>query len=206
MKTKSSLRVTVLVALLASFGYKKAQAQGYQIGEVIADFRLKTTKGELKTLADLRGSQGVIVVFTANHCPFAKLYEDRLISLHNRYQARGFTVVAINANDPAQQPEDDFAKMQERAGHKLYPFAYLHDETQQVAAAFGATRTPEAFLLVREGDKLRLVYAGAIDNSPNEAAQATEKYLEHALDEVMAHRKVSRDNTKAVGCTIKWKE
>jgi glutathione peroxidase-family protein len=205
MKTKSLLSV---LTLLLALGPQVALAQesGYKVGDYANDFRLRNVNDEFVSLADHKAAKGFVVVFTCNHCPFAKLYDDRLVALHHKYASKGYLVLAINPNDTAQQAEDSFDKMQARASEKHYPFAYLRDETQQVAMSFGATRTPQVFLLAKEGDRLRVAYIGALDNSPEDAAKVTERYVEKALDELLAGRKVSRDNTKAVGCTIKWKE
>jgi glutathione peroxidase-family protein len=205
MKTKSLLSV---LTLLLALGPCVAQAQesGYKVGDYANDFRLRNVNNELVSLADYKAAKGFVVVFTCNHCPFAKLYDDRLVALYHKYASKGYLVLAINPNDTAQQAEDSFDKMQAKASEKHYPFAYLRDETQQVAVSFGATRTPQVFLLAKEGDRLRVAYIGAVDNSPEDATKVTERYVEKALDELLAGRKVSRDYTKAVGCTIKWKE
>jgi glutathione peroxidase-family protein len=205
MKTKSLLSVLTLLLALGP-GVAQAQESGYKVGDYANDFRLRNVNNELVSLADYKAAKGFVVVFTCNHCPFAKLYDDRLVALHHKYASKGYLVLAINPNDTAQQAQDSFDKMQAKASEKHYPFAYLRDETQQVAGSFGATRTPQVFLLAKEGDRLRVAYIGAVDNSPEDATKVTERYVEKALDELLSGRKVSRDNTKAVGCTIKWKE
>ncbi len=183
-----------------------AQENGYKVGDIAADFRLKNVNNEMYSLADAKNAKGFIILFTCNHCPFTKLYEDRVMALHQKYASKGYPIVAINPNDTAQQSDDSFDKMQARAAQKHYPFVYLHDETQQVATAYGASRTPQVWLLVKVGERLKVAYIGGIDNCPEDINKVTEKYVEKALDELLAGRKVSRDYTKAVGCTIKWKE
>jgi hypothetical protein len=118
---------------------------------------------------------------------------------------KGYPVVAINPNDAAQQAEDSFDNMVKRAKEKKYPFAYLHDETQAVAKAYGAARTPHIWVLKKESGKLKVAYVGAIDNNAQDAAKADKKYVEEAVAELIAGKTVTTGQTKAVGCTIKWK-
>ena len=154
------------------------------------------------SLNDYSSEKGVIVVFTCNHCPYAVLYEDRLIDLHNKFSKKGYPVVAINPNDPEVQPEDSYENMIVRANEKKFPFAYLLDEKQTVYPAYGATKTPHIFLL----DKNRNVrYIGALDDNPKDAAGVEEKFLENAIASLEKNTEPSPTITKAIGCTIKTK-
>ncbi|WP_448518114.1 thioredoxin family protein [Rhodoflexus sp.] len=204
MKAKFLLLSVLLSGLLSV-----AEAQniaGLQPGDNASDFRLRNIDNEIVTLADFKQAKGFIIAFTCNHCPFAKLYEDRLIALHNKYAPKGFPVIAINPNDATKQPEDSFEMMIQRAQEKSFPFVYLQDETQEVARTYGAARTPHIWILQKIDNNLKVVYVGGIDNSPEDAAKATEKYVERTLDEILAGRVVSKNTTKAIGCTIKWRE
>jgi peroxiredoxin len=187
-----------------------AQAQrtsGLQPGDDAPDFQLRNIDGQMVSLADYKQAKGFIIVFTCNHCPFAKLYEDRIIALHNKYASKGYPVVAINPNDATKQPEDSFEMMIQRAKEKSFPYVYLQDETQEVARTYGAARTPHVWVLQKQdNNKLKVMYVGGIDNSPEDAANATEKYVERAIDELQAGRIVSKTMTKAIGCTIKWRD
>src|SRR5690606_4664699 len=109
--------------------------------------------------------KGYILIFTCNHCPFAKMYEDRIIDLHNKYAPKGFPVIAINPNDPTIVPDDSFENMQKRAEKKDYPFPYLFDETQSTAKAYGAEKTPHVYVLEKKGNDFYVQYVGAIDNN-----------------------------------------
>ena len=180
--------------------------KGYAIGDVVEDFKLKNIDGSMVALADYSDAKGFIVTFTCNHCPFSKLYEDRIIALDKKYAPKGYPVVAINPNDVTKQPDDSFEKMQERAKEKGFTFKYLIDETQDIAKAFGATRTPHVFLLTKENQGLVLKYIGAIDNSPKSAEGATEKYVENAVDALLTGQPVKKTQANAIGCTIKWKD
>jgi len=187
-----------------------AQAQrtsGLQPGDDAPDFQLRNIDGQMVSLADYKQAKGFIIVFTCNHCPFAKLYEDRIIALHNKYASKGYPVVAINPNDATKQPEDSFEMMIQRAKEKSFPYVYLQDETQEVARTYGAARTPHVWVLQKQdNNKLKVMYVGGIDNNPEDAANATEKYVERAIDELQAGRIVSKTMTKAIGCTIKWRD
>jgi peroxiredoxin len=176
---------------------------GVKVGDKAPDFNLKNIDGKMLGLKDLKKEKGVIVLFTCNHCPYAVMYEDRIIALHKKYAPLGYPVVAINPNDPELQPADSFEKMIERAKEKKFSFAYLFDEGQKVYPAYGATRTPHVFLL----DKNRVVrYIGAIDDNAQDATAVKTKYLEDAIAALEAGKKPNPNFTKAVGCSIKAKK
>jgi len=175
---------------------------GYEVGDTATDFELKNIDGEMVSLSDFEDAKGFIVTFTCNHCPYAVMYEDRLIELHNTYAPKGYQVIAINPNDPAVQPEDSYDKMKVRASEKEFPFVYLFDEGQKIYPQYGATRTPHVFLL----DAERTVkYIGAIDDSPRDASAVSEKYLENAIMAMESGKSPEPSFTKAVGCSIKTK-
>ena len=174
--------------------------RGYVIGDIAEDFSLKNTDGRMVSLSDYHDVHGFIVVFTCNHCPYARIYEDRVIELHQKYADKGYPVVAINPNSPIVVPEDSFPEMQKRAAEKHYPFAYLFDEMQTVYPKFGATRTPHVFLL----DSTRMVrYVGAIDDNPETPEAAKNHWVERAIDSLMSGQSPNPDFTRAVGCTVK---
>jgi len=180
---------------------------GLGIGDQAPDFKLKNVDGKLYSLAGIVGAdgkapKGYIVTFTCNTCPFAKMYEDRLIDLHNEMAPRGWPVVAIQPNDPAIQPGDSFGQMQQRAKEKGFPFLYLLDEGQTVYPAYGAERTPHVFLL--DADR-KVRYIGAIDDNPQNADAVKRKYVEEAIAAVEAGEEVDVKTTKAIGCSIKAK-
>lgn len=176
--------------------------EGYKVGEQASDFSLKNVDGTMVSLKDYKGVNGYIVVFTCNTCPYAVMYEDHIIDLHNKYAAQGYPVVAINPNDPSVKPGDDFAGMQSRAKEKNFPFKYLFDEGQKVYPTFGATRTPHVYLL----DANRYVrYIGAIDDNAQNPSEVGAKYLENAIDALKTGNNPDPSETKAIGCTIKVK-
>lgn len=178
---------------------------GYDIGDTVADFKLKNVTGKMISLSDYTTSKGVIVIFDCNTCPYSKAYNDRIKGLHTKYASQGFPVVAIQPNDPTISQGDSFEEMIKYAEKKKYDFPYLFDETQKVAKAFGATNTPHVYLLKNEGGKFSVAYIGAIDDNSRDASAVTKKYVEEAIESLMASKEVPTTKTKAVGCTIKWK-
>ncbi len=179
------------------------KTNGYQIGDVAKDFSLKGIDDQDHSLGELSEVKGYVVTFTCNHCPYAVMYEDRLIDFHNRFAPKGYPVIAINPNDPAVEPEDSFEGMKTRAQEKEFPFLYLFDEQQEIYPQFGATKTPHIFLLDKD---LVVRYIGAIDNNARDASAVTEKYLENAIEAIENGKNPEPSMTKAVGCSIKAKK
>ena len=173
---------------------------GYKIGDVADDFNLKNVDGTMFSLANIKDAKGVIVVFTCNECPFAKMYEDRLIALHNTYAPQGYPVVAINPNVSENNERESFEAMQKRAKEKAFPYVYLADEEHAVFPKFGAVRTPHVFLL----DKDRKVqYIGTIDDNARSAEAVKVKYVEAAIQALENGKLPDPNFTKAIGCPVK---
>ncbi len=203
---KTLFTTTLIAFFIISTAFVDDVKTGYAVGDAAIDFKLKNIDEKFVSLADYKDAKGYIVVFTCNHCPFAQAYEQRIINLHKKYASRGFPVVAINPNDKDRSPEDSYAKMQERAKDKKYPFAYLYDETQEIAKAYGATRTPHIYLLQRKNNVNTVVYIGAIDDNSEDAKAVTKTYLADAIDALLVDKPIELASTKAIGCTIKWKK
>jgi peroxiredoxin len=197
--------VSLCIAFIGLLFIAAAPNAGYNVGDKARDFKLKNVDGKMMSLADYKDAKGFIVTFTCNHCPFAKAYEDRTIALHNKYAAKGYPVVAINPNDKDRAPDDSFDAMVVRAKEKSFPFAYLYDESQEIAKAYGATRTPHVYILSKKGNDLTVEYIGAIDDNSDDESAVTTKYVEKAVENLLAGKKAEPSFTKAVGCTIKWK-
>jgi peroxiredoxin len=199
------IRNILVVALCMVTFVAASPVEGYQVGSKVADFKLKNTDGKMVALSDYKDAKGVIVIFDCNTCPYSKAYNERIIALNEKYASQGFPVVAIQPNDPQVSPGDSYEEMVKLAKSKSYKFPYLFDETQGVATAFGATNTPHVFILKRDGKDFTVKYIGAIDDSARDASAVTKKYVEDAVDALLSGKDVVSAKTKAVGCTIKWK-
>lgn len=176
---------------------------GYTIGDEATDFSLIGTDDKTYSLAQYTDAKGFIVIFTCNHCPYAKAYEDRIVALDKKYKDLGYPVIAINPNDASVQPEDSFDLMKVRAQEKGFTFPYLVDEGQKIYPQYGATKTPHVFILQKENGKNIVKYIGAIDNNHENANDVSEKYVEAAVDALLAGNEIAVKETVAIGCTIK---
>ena len=203
---KSTNLFVIAMLMMAVLTGATFEDNGYGIGDYARDFKLKNVDGKMVSMADYKNAKGIIVIFTCNTCPFSKIYEDRIIALNNEYASQGYPVIAINPNDPERQPGDSYKLMQARAKEKGFTFPYLVDESQEITRTYGATRTPHVFLLNKEQGKYRVAYIGAIDNNHKNPDDVSEKYLENAIEALKAGKRVSKDQTKAIGCTIKWRQ
>ena len=178
---------------------------GYSVGDKARDFKLKNVDGKMVSLSNYKSAKGFIVVFTCNHCPFAKAYEQRILSLDKKYASLGYPVIAINPNDKDVVPDDSPENMAARAKEKNYTFPYLYDATQEIAKAYGAMKTPHVYILTKKASDLKVEYIGAIDDNSDDPAMVKTKYVENALTEIIAGKPVTTTTTKAIGCSIKWK-
>lgn len=178
---------------------------GYQVGDQVKNFSLKNTDGKKVSLSDYSTEKGLIVIFDCNTCPYSKMYNSRIMALNKKYRKAGFPVVTINANDPKMSPGDSFDAMVTQAKKKGYDFPYLVDETQEVAKAFGATNTPHVFILKNDNNTFKVAYIGAIDNNSRNEKDASKKYVEEAVDALLAGKPVPASKTKAIGCGIKYR-
>jgi peroxiredoxin len=190
------------VALVASASVA-ASAFGLNIGDKApsTSVKMKNVDGREVSIADVAGKEGTLVIFSCNHCPFVKAWQDRIASIGNAAKGKGVGVIVINSNDPASYPEDSFTEMQARAKQLGFTFPYVVDTTSGVARSFDATRTPEAFLFDKDG---KLVYHGAIDDS-QKADQVSKHFLQDAIDAATAGKDIPVKETKFVGCGIKYR-
>ena len=206
MRTTTKLvAVAAALALVAGAGIagEMAGKAALEIGAKApaTDVKMKGVDGKEVSIKDVMGAKGTLVVFTCNACPYAKGWETRIVDLGNAYAAKGIGMIAINANDPKVVADDGYDQMVTRAKERGMKYPYVMDATSEVAKAFGAARTPEAFLFDAQG---KLVYHGAVDDNVESAEKVTKNYLKDALDSVVAGKEVSVKETKAVGCGIKW--
>ncbi len=183
----------------------RTMVDGYQPGDVAADFSLKNVDDKMVGLSSFPAAKGFIVVFTCNHCPFSKAYEDRIIALNEKFAAQGYPVIAINPNDPEAYEEDSFENMKKRATEKAYTFPYLED-TKNIGQAYGAIRTPHVFVIKKEGGQNIVKYIGTIDDNAQDAAAVSKRYVEDAVNNLLVGKPVILQTTKAIGCAIKWRD
>src|SRR2546421_7866691 len=172
------------------------------IGDIAPDFELLATSGEQHRLVS-GGQSATVVYWTCNHCPYALAWHERMLDVARDYADRGVRVLAINSNDPEKYSADSFEAMSERVESEGgWPHPYLHDARQEVAAEWGAERTPQVYVLDPE---LRLRYMGAPDADYDDPSQGA-AWLRDALDAVLEGRDPDRPETEPVGCTIKWRQ
>ena len=168
-------------------------------------FELPGTDGETYTLESFADQEAFLVVFTCNHCPYAEAKFDLLNDLAEEYKE--VAVVGINPNDAEQYPEDSFEKMREyvESGEIAYD-AYLRDESQEVAKAYGAVCTPDPFLFESNDGEFQLVYQGRLDDAMNPDEEPTRFHIREAIDAVLAGEEVDLEWEPSRGCSVKWKE
>lgn len=199
------LKMILSVALL-TLTTLTTTAQGYKPGDAATDFALKNVNDKMVSLSDFKKAKGFIVVFTCNHCPYAKAYEDRIIALDKKYASKGYPVIAINPNDPSLYADDSYEAMKIRAKEKGFTFPYLFDDGQKIYPQYGATKTPHVFVLQKVNDKNIVRYIGAIDNNYADPKDVTERYVENAVDALLAGKPIVQPTTAAIGCSIKAKK
>lgn len=199
------MKKLIMVLLVVISGIAKAQTS-YKIGDIATDFNLKNVDNKMISMANYKEAKGFFVIFHCNQCPYSKAYENRIIALNAKYASKGLPVITINPNDPAINPEDSFEKMKIRAKQEKYTFPYLVDDTQEIAKAYGAKATPHVYLLKKTDEGLVVSYTGAIDNDTENVNDAKIKYAENAADVLLAGKEIELTQTKAIGCSIKWKK
>ncbi|TKB97063.1 thioredoxin family protein [Pedobacter cryophilus] len=199
------MKKLLMVLLIALSGIAKAQT-GYKIGDIATDFNLKNVDNKMISMANYKEAKGFFVIFHCNQCPYSKAYESRIIALNAKYASKGLPVMTINPNDPAINPEDSFENMKIRAKQEKYTFPYLVDDSQDIAKAYGAKATPHVYLLKKTDKGLVVSYIGAIDNDTENVNDAKIKYAENAAEALLAGKEIELTQTKAIGCSIKWKK
>ncbi len=172
------------------------------IGDTAIDFSLPGVDDNTYSLADFGDKEALAVIFSCNHCPYVRAWEDRMVQIQADYAAKGVQFIAINANDPVKYESDNMDAMKLRAQEKSFNFPYVQDESQKTARAYDAERTPEVFLFGKDG---KLAYHGAIDDNYEDPTAVSAAYLRDAIDAVLAGQAPATMSTPPVGCTIKWK-
>jgi peroxiredoxin len=200
------MKTMIILFLIAASGFAfKTTGSGYKAGDIATDFKLKNVNGKMVSLADYPTAKGYIVVFTCNHCPVAQAYERRIMALDKEYAAKGYPVIAISPNDPVAEPTDSYENMQKRAAEREYSFPYLIDETQQITRTYGARATPTVYVLQKTSKGFEVEYVGAIDDNRENMNPSKTKYVENAVNALLANKKPAITSSKAFGCRIVWK-
>ncbi len=172
------------------------------LGSQAPDFNLPGTDSRHYRLADFKDAKVLVIAFTCNHCPYVLGSEDRIIRFHRDYAPKGAALVAINSNETDQHPLDSFENMQVRAKQKGFKFPYLRDETQEVARAYGALRTPHFYVFDAQR---RLQYTGRMDDNPRQPGHETTHELVDAVEAVLVGRRPQVPLTNPIGCNVKWR-
>ena len=172
-----------------------------QIGESAPDFKLPATDNKTYQLSDFKDARVLVVFFTCNHCPYVLGSDEVTRQTANKFLSKGVKFVGINANSKQTHAEDDFEHMVSRMAEKKFPWVYLYDETQEVAFAYGALRTPHFYVF---DQNRKLIYTGRGVDNPRETDKMTVNNLERALEEHLAGKPVSEPLTNPIGCNVKW--
>ncbi|MEI8280419.1 MAG: thioredoxin family protein [Bacteroidota bacterium] len=184
------------IGLTISFGFITIS------NRVVNDFRLMNIDGKTISMNDFPDAKGFIIVFTCNHCPFAKLYPPRLNELNRKYKNLGVPLIAISSTDTVVYEGDTYPLMVAKARDEHFNFPYLYDDQQTVARDFAAQKTPHAFVVWKESGKYVVRYNGAIDHNGAEPSKVKHHYLADAVDDLLAGRQVAIKETKSIGCQI----
>ena len=171
----------------------------------INDFSLKNIDGKIVSLSNFKDAKGFIIVFTCNHCPFAKLYPERLNQLNLKYKALGVPLIAISSTDTIMYIEDTYPKMVKKAKKEKFNFPYLFDGNQSVAKNFFAQKTPHAYVVWKENSKWIIKYDGAIDDNGNSPEKVSQNYVADAVDSLLINKPVAVRQTKSIGCQIMFR-
>lgn len=172
------------------------------LGEQAPDFSLPATDGRTYSLADFKSYPALVIFFTCNHCPYVRNSDEVTRAIVEKYQPKGVAFVGINSNSEETVPDDSFANMIKRMDEQAFPWLYLRDESQEVALAYGALRTPHFYIFDNER---QLIYTGHAIENPRQPEQSRTQELVHALDEHLAGKPITTPITNPVGCNVKWK-
>jgi thioredoxin-related protein len=184
--------------LLSLFSY----AQNLKVGAEIPmpDEKMMDVSGAMTSISDAKSKAGVLVIFSCNTCPFVIKNQSRMLAVCKWARANNYGVIVINSNEAERNADDSYISMQAYAKAQGYAWSYVVDKDSKLADAFGAMRTPECFLFNTAG---KLVYHGAIDDNPSDAANVKREHLKIAMEETLEGKTVTMNFSRSVGCTIK---
>ena len=177
-----------------------------ELGKPAPDFDLPGTDGKHHKLQDFDSYRLLVVAFTCNHCPYVIGSEERTVDFALVYAPKDVAFVAINSNETENHPTDDLPHMIQRAKERNFPFPYLRDETQKIALAYGALRTPHFYVFQKDADQVwRLHYTGRMDDNPRHPGKQTTHELRDAVDALLCGKEPPVAVTNPIGCNVKWK-
>ena len=171
------------------------------LGSKAPDFSLRATDGNTYSLKDFADAKVLVIFFTCNHCPYVIGSDEVTRQAAEKFVSQGVRFVGINSNSPNTYEEDSFENMVKRMAEYEFPWLYLYDDTQEIALAFGALRTPHFFVF---NEERRLVYTGRGVDNPRDASKITVNDLENALEEMLASKEITTPITNPIGCNVKW--
>jgi len=196
-------RILVFMILTAviSFSFMKKEISSLPIGSSIpkTEWKVKETSGKEITLTDAKKENGLLVMFSCNTCPYVINNQSRTKEICGYAMDKKIGVIILNANEGAREYGESFADMQSYGKEQQYNWYYAIDSKNILADAFGANRTPECFLFDKNN---KLVYHGAIDDSPGDISQVKRHHLKEAIDETIAGKEVKVKESRSVGCSI----
>ena len=197
------LLILLAVGFLAFLPIEDKLADRLEIGAKapLTDVEVTDVSGEVLTLEEVAGENGLLVNFSCNTCPWVEAWEDRYNPITKMAEENGIGVIMLNPNAAIRNDGESMDDMQARAKSSNYDFYYALDEQAKLAEAFGATRTPDIFLF---NSNMELVYTGAIDDNAKSAEEVDQPYLKNAIQNLVAGKEIDPKTTKALGCTIKW--
>jgi peroxiredoxin len=201
--TKLSVFFVLLIVLYSFKGHKNTYFS--PIGTTINDFSLRNTDNTDVALSQYKDAKGFIIIFTCNHCPFAKLYSPRLNDLNKKYKPLGVPLLAINSMDSVMYEEESFEKMQEKVASDKLNFPYLQDSNQCVGKSFDAEHTPQAFVIWKENGNWVVKYSGSVDDNGEHPKKAM-PFIANAVDDLLKNKPVSLPQTESFGCKIFYRK
>ena len=172
-----------------------------EIGDKAKDFKLPATDGNSYSLSSFKDAKYLVVFFTCNHCPYVIGSDEVTRKTAEKFQPKGVEFVGINSNSANTYETDDFEHMKKRMQEHKFPWKYLRDESQEVALAYGALRTPHFYVF---DEDRKLVYTGRAVDNPRDSFKITVNDLDQTLEELTSGNPISKSVTNPIGCNVKW--
>lgn len=194
-----------LILFVTSISAQNLNSHKTLIGNKVTDFSLRNIDNTIVSLSNFKNAKGFIIVFTCNHCPFAKLYPKRLNALNSKYKEQDVPLLAINSMDTLIYEDETFELMQKKAKTENLNFPYLQDAMQVVGKNFGAEHTPHAFIIWKENNNWIIKYSGAIDDN-GEHPELANSFISSALEELLHKKLVSKPEIPSFGCRIFYRK